>query len=169
MEQLVNEVPQVIAFKDGRADVRLFVRIRDHIVQRFGADRLVWLGGSGDDLVGPVLRGRRRRVHFVAGLFLAGRRRGDLPVGEQRRLCRAGRLPQPGGAADLHDAPTEARLRGLGDEGGDGVAGIHRRSVRPPLANVTDAERDELKAILSGLDIPTRESRLSTHAVGATR
>ena len=40
--QLVNEIPQVVAFKDGRANVRLFQQIREHVIDACGADR--WCG-----------------------------------------------------------------------------------------------------------------------------
>src|SRR5207248_6213476 len=53
LEHLAREVPRLVAFKDGRGDVRLFQRLREHVSERLGRDRLVWLAGAGDDMVGP--------------------------------------------------------------------------------------------------------------------
>src|SRR5439155_1358368 len=53
LERLAREIPNLVAFKDGRGDVRLFQRLREHAGERLGAERLVWLAGAGDDMVGP--------------------------------------------------------------------------------------------------------------------
>jgi len=53
LTRLCEELPQIIAFKDGRADVRLFTQLRESVTATLGDNRLVWIGGSGDDLVGP--------------------------------------------------------------------------------------------------------------------
>ncbi len=45
-ERLAQEIPNLIAWKDGQADIRRYQMIR----QRVG-DRLHWSGGAGDDLV----------------------------------------------------------------------------------------------------------------------
>jgi 5-dehydro-4-deoxyglucarate dehydratase len=58
VEQLAREVPNLIAFKDGRGDVRLFQRLREHVNETLGSQRLAWLAGVGDDLVG---------AYFAAG------------------------------------------------------------------------------------------------------
>src|SRR5207237_7855166 len=57
VEQLARTVPNLIGFKDGRGDVRLFQRLREHVVGQLGAERLVWLAGVGDDLVAPYFAG----------------------------------------------------------------------------------------------------------------
>jgi 5-dehydro-4-deoxyglucarate dehydratase len=46
VEQLAQQIPNLIAWKDGQADVRRYQMIR----QRVG-DRLHWIGGAGDDMV----------------------------------------------------------------------------------------------------------------------
>src|SRR4029077_7959597 len=46
VETLAQEIPTLIAWKDGQADVRRYQMIR----QRVG-DRLHWIGGAGDDMV----------------------------------------------------------------------------------------------------------------------
>ena len=51
--KLVDAAPNVVAFKDGSADLRLWARIRAKI-----GDRLAWVGGVGDDMV---------HTYFAAG------------------------------------------------------------------------------------------------------
>ncbi len=47
------DVPNIVAFKDGQGDVRMFQRIRSHV-----GDKLLWLAGVGDDMV---------HAYFAAG------------------------------------------------------------------------------------------------------
>jgi 5-dehydro-4-deoxyglucarate dehydratase len=46
VEKLAQQIPNLIAWKDGQADLRRYQMIR----QRLG-DRLHWIGGAGDDMV----------------------------------------------------------------------------------------------------------------------
>jgi 5-dehydro-4-deoxyglucarate dehydratase len=46
VEKLAQQIPKLIAWKDGQGDLRRFQMIR----QRVG-DRLHWIGGAGDDMV----------------------------------------------------------------------------------------------------------------------
>ena len=46
VEKLAQQIPNLIAWKDGQADLRRYQMIR-HCV----ADRLHWIGGAGDDMV----------------------------------------------------------------------------------------------------------------------
>ena len=46
VEQLAREIPNLIAWKDGQADIRRYQMIKQHI-----GDRLHWIGGAGDDMV----------------------------------------------------------------------------------------------------------------------
>jgi 5-dehydro-4-deoxyglucarate dehydratase len=46
VEKLAQQIPNLLAWKDGQADVRRYQMIR----QRVG-DRLHWIGGAGDDMV----------------------------------------------------------------------------------------------------------------------
>ena len=159
LESLVNRVPQVVGFKDGRADVRLFQQLRDHVNATFGDDRMVWIGGSGDDLVGP---------YFAAGA-----------VGFTSSLA----CFWPEGAAELFQLASTHDVTGLAAFYDRAIRPIYAmRQRRPgyevsvmktaldllgyvagpsraPLANLTDAERDELAGILEPLNIPTAADR----------
>jgi 5-dehydro-4-deoxyglucarate dehydratase len=44
--KIAQEIPNLIAWKDGQADLRRYQMIRQHV-----GDRLLWIGGAGDDMV----------------------------------------------------------------------------------------------------------------------
>jgi 5-dehydro-4-deoxyglucarate dehydratase len=46
VEKLALAIPNLIAWKDGQADIRRYQMIRQHV-----GDRLYWIGGAGDDMV----------------------------------------------------------------------------------------------------------------------
>jgi len=46
VEKLAQTIPNLIAWKDGQADIRKYQMIRQHV-----GDRLHWIGGAGDDMV----------------------------------------------------------------------------------------------------------------------
>lgn len=46
VEKLAQNIPNLIAWKDGQADIRRYQMIRQHV-----GDRLHWIGGAGDDMV----------------------------------------------------------------------------------------------------------------------
>jgi 5-dehydro-4-deoxyglucarate dehydratase len=46
VEKIARAIPNLIAWKDGQADMRRYQMIRQHI-----GDRLHWIGGAGDDAV----------------------------------------------------------------------------------------------------------------------
>lgn len=161
VEQLVNDVPQVIAFKDGRADVRLFQQIREHVTERCGADRLVWLGGAGDDLVGPYFAAGAEGFtsslacfwpEAAAELYALASNRDFAELGAfHQRVVRpiyALRQRKPGYEVSVMKAAME-------------ILGYSAGPVRPPLANVTAAEREELAGLLADLRTPTRADRVS--------
>lgn len=161
VERLVNDVPQVIAFKDGRGDVRLFQQIREHVIERCGADRLVWLGGAGDDLVAPYFAaGAEGFTSSLAcfwpeasGELFALASAGDfagLAAYHQRvvRPIYSLRQRKPGYEVSVMKAAME-------------ILGYTAGPVRPPLANVTATDRDELTALLAALNVPTRADRVS--------
>lgn len=165
-EQLAIEVPQMIAFKDGRGDVRLFQQIREHVVDKLGEDRLVWLAGTGDDLVGPYFAAGAERFTSSLACFwpeasielfqLAST--GDFSglADYHKRIVRpiyALRQRHPGYEVSVMKAAMEI----LGHKAGP---------VRSPLANVTEADRAELAQLLSDLQVPTAAERASKNFAG---
>jgi 5-dehydro-4-deoxyglucarate dehydratase len=163
-EQLVTDVPQTIAFKDGRGDVRLFQQIREYVSDKVGADRLVWLAGTGDDLVGP---------YFAAG---AEGYTSSLACFWPEASTTLFELAQAGdyaGLAEFHHRvvrPIYAlRQRRNGYEvsvmkAAMEILGHKAGPVRSPLAAITDADREDLARLLAELQVPTAADR----AAGAT-
>jgi 5-dehydro-4-deoxyglucarate dehydratase len=157
--QLVADVPQVVAFKDGRANVRLFQQIREHVNAAHGPDRLIWLGGSGDDLVGPYFAAGAEGFTSSLACFW------PEAAGELYRLASTGDYP---GLAAYHAqvvAPIYAlRQRRPGYEvsvmkAAMELLGCVAGPARSPLANVTDEEREELGRLLRDLNVPTAAER----------
>lgn len=159
VERLANEAPQVIAFKDGRGDVRLFQQIREHVMDRCGADRLVWLGGAGDDLVAPYFAAGAEGFTSSLACFW------PEASGEIYRLARDGDYAGLAGWHERVVRPIYAlRQRRPGYEvsvmkAAMEILGYGAGPARAPLANVTDAERAELAALLAALEVPTRADR----------
>lgn len=159
LTRLCEELPQVIAFKDGRADVRLFTQLRESVSNALGEDRLVWVGGSGDDLVGP---------YFAAGA-----------VGYTSSLA----CFWPEASVELYRLASSGNFAGLAEYHAQVVKPIYEmRQLKPgyevsvmkaamellgyvagpsraPLQNLSDNERSQLKSILQVLQVPTREDR----------
>ena len=136
---LADDVPNLIAFKDGQGDVRTFKRIK-----RLVGDRLLWLAGVGDDMVDD---------YFAAGA-------------EGYTSSLSNLMPQF--AYDLFEVASQGRMAELkemmldkvyplyelrGKRKGYEVAtiktamtllGMPAGPVRPPLVELTAAERQEM-------------------------
>jgi 5-dehydro-4-deoxyglucarate dehydratase len=159
VEQLARSVPNLIAFKDGRGDVRLFQRLREHVVERLGADRLLWLAGVGDDLVA---------AYFAAG---AEGFTSSLACFWPEASAELYRLASSGDFAGLrryHDRVVrpfyELRQRGRGFEvsvmkAAMELLGHPAGPVRPPLGTLSSRDRADLQAILQRLEVPTAAER----------
>jgi 5-dehydro-4-deoxyglucarate dehydratase len=168
-EQLARAVPNVIAFKDGRADIRLFMRIREHVIERMGEERLVWLGGVGDDLVAPYFAAGA--VGFTSSLACFWP---EASV-ELYRLASSGDYQ---GLARYHQRVVrpfyELRQRRRGFEvsvmkGAMELLGHRAGPPRAPLGQLSDQDRADLKAILDRLDVPTAEQRAGRKATAGAR
>jgi len=139
------EIPGVVAWKDGTADIRRYQMIRE----RLGA-KLHWIGGAGDDMV-PGYYGIGIRAYTSSISAVA-----------PKLSIRLHELGAAGDAAALnqlvndHVVPLYAlRTKRKGYEVSAMKAildmlGLKGGPVRPPLVEVTGAERDELKTILEG-------------------
>lgn len=159
VEQLARDVPNMIAFKDGRADVRLFQRIREHVVERLGEERLVWLAGAGDDLVAPYFSVGAEGYTSSLACFWP-----EASV-ELLRLARADDRAE---LARFHQRVVhpiyELRQRRRGYEVSVmkvamELLGYPAGAARPPLGNLRPAERVELSEILTRLEVPTAAER----------
>jgi 5-dehydro-4-deoxyglucarate dehydratase len=164
VQELAERVPSVIAFKDGRGNVRLFQQIREYVIGKLGADRMVWLAGTGDDLIGPYYAAGAEgftssvacfwpemsaELHDLAssGDFAGLRAKHDAFVGPLYEL----RQRKRGYEVSMMKAAMEL----LGHKAGP---------ARPPLPNPSDAEIAELKALLDQFEIPTADARRAVTA-----
>ncbi|HEY3080007.1 MAG TPA: dihydrodipicolinate synthase family protein [Chloroflexota bacterium] len=169
-EQLAREQPTFVAFKDGRADVRLFMRIREHVIERLGEERLVWLGGVGDDLVGPYFAAGAEGFTSSLACFWP-----EASV-ELYRLASAGDFTALGRYHQRVVRPFyELRQRRRGFEvsvmkAAMELLGHPAGQPRPPLGRLSAADRDDLRTILERLQVPSAEQRRAaarqTTAVG---
>jgi 5-dehydro-4-deoxyglucarate dehydratase len=159
LERLARDVPNLIGFKDGRGDVRLFQRLREHIVDRFGAERFVWLAGAGDDLVAPYFAVGAEGFTSSLACFWP-----EASL-ELYRLARDGDQP---GLLEFHRRVVrpfyDLRQRRRGYEvsvmkAAMDLLGHPAGPVRPPLADLSADERSELRAILTRLEVPSAADR----------
>ena len=164
VRELAERIPTIIAFKDGRGNVRLFQQIREHVIGALGADRMVWLGVTGDDLLGPYFAAGAEGYTSSVACFWPEK------SAELYDLASSGDYA---GLREQHDAfigPLyELRQRKRGYEVSMMKAAMellgHRAGpARPPLANPSEAERAELEALLHRFEIPTAESRRAVTA-----
>ncbi len=164
VEQMARDIPNMVAFKDGRGDVRLFQRIREHVVERLGEDRLVWLAGAGDDLVAPYFAVGAEGYTSSLACFWP-----EASV-ELLRLARAGDRKELGRFHQRVVRPIyELRQRRRGYEVAVMKTAMellgHRAGVaRPPLGNLRSAERAELADILRRLEVPSAAERAARPA-----
>ncbi len=136
-------------------------------MERLGADRLVWLAGAGDDLVGP---------YFAAG---AEGFTSSLACFWPEAAVRLLELARSGDRAALLDFHAdvvrpiyEMRQRRRGYEvavmkTAMEILGHRAGPARPPLGNLPANERAELAAILARLRVPTAADRRAPLAASA--
>ena len=159
LERLAREIPNLIAFKDGRGDVRLFQRLREHVSERLGPERLVWIAGTGDDMVGPYFAAGAEGYTSSLACYWP-----EASL-ELLRLATAGDF---GALARFHERAVrpfyELRQRRRGFEvavmkAAMELLGHPAGPVRPPLGELSADERAELRGIIQRLAVPTAAQR----------
>ncbi len=143
VEKLASRVPTLIAWKDGQANLRKL----GAIMQRVG-DRLQWIGGAGDDLVGAYYSlGIRCYTSSIANVApkLSLELHDVAAAGDGATLSRLMR--------DYVVPLYEMRDRRKGYEVSVMkemmlILGMAGGPVRPPLNNLKPEEIEELKATL---------------------
>lgn len=159
LERLAREVPNFIAFKDGRGDVRLFQRLREHVSERLGPERVVWIAGAGDDMVGSYFAAGAEGFTSSLACFWP-----EASL-ELLRLARGGDYAE---LARFHERAVrpiyELRQRRRGYEvsvmkSAMELLGHPAGRTRPPLGEITPDERTELRLILQRFEVPNANSR----------
>ncbi len=144
MVERLTSIPTFVAWKDGHGDIRRL----QAIINRVG-ERLHWIGGAGDDMVG---------AYYSIGLRTFSSSIATVAPRLSLRLHELGEAGDNETLMELLDrsvVPLFAiRARRKGYEVSTMKAmmemvGLNAGPVRPPLVNVTPQEEDELRAILS--------------------
>src|SRR5260370_1445949 len=143
MVERLAAIPNLIAWKDGHGDIRRY----QMIINRVG-DRLYWIGGAGDDMV-PAYYSLGIRTYTSSIATVAPRlslKLHELAANgcdeELRQLMHRYVVPLYAIRARRKGYEVST-MKALMD-----MAGLRGGPVRPPLVNVTTAEREELRAIL---------------------
>ncbi|HEY0730035.1 MAG TPA: dihydrodipicolinate synthase family protein, partial [Pyrinomonadaceae bacterium] len=144
MVERLTAIPNLVAWKDGQGDIRQLQSIRHHV-----GERLVWIGGAGDDLVGAYystgIRAFSSSIAAVApALSLKLHELAAADDGEAlAELLETCVIPLFALRARRRGYEVSA-MKALMD-----MVGLNGGPVRPPLVNVTPEEMDELRTILS--------------------
>lgn len=144
MVERLTAIPTLVAWKDGHGDIRRLQAIMNRI-----GDRLQWIGGAGDDMVG---------AYYSIGVRAFSSSIATVAPRLSLKLHELGAAGDTEALAELLDrcvVPLYAiRARHKGYEVSTMKAmmemvGLNAGRVRPPLVNVTPQEEDELRTILS--------------------
>src|ERR1700752_5071232 len=143
VEQLTS-IQNLVAWKDGQGDIRQLQSIMHHV-----GERLVWIGGAGDDLVG---------AYYSTGIRAFSSTIATVAPALSLRLHELAAAADNGEAlAELLETCVIPLYSLRSRRGGYEVSamkalmdmiGLNGGPVRPPLVNVTPEELDELRAIL---------------------
>jgi len=143
VERLCSQIPTLVAWKDGQGDIRRLQTIMNRV-----GDRLLWIGGAGDDMVG---------AYYSTGIRTFTSSIATVAPRLSLRLHELGSSDAKDDLAELLDRcviPLFAiRSRRKGYEVSTmkalmDMVGMNGGPVRPPLVNVTEEELDELRVIL---------------------
>ena len=144
MVERLTAIPRLVGWKDGHGDIRHLQMIMNHV-----GDRLHWIGGAGDDMVG---------AYFSIGITTFT---SSIATVAPRLSLKLHELAAAGDAEALTDllnrcvVPLYAlRARRKGYEVSAmkammDMVGLNGGPVRPPLVNVKPEEEDELRTILA--------------------
>ena len=144
VEKLASAIPNLIAWKDGQGDVRRYQLIR----QRLG-DRLHWIGGAGDDLVGGYYSmGIRTYTSSIANIAP----KLSLALHEKASANDANAVNQMMSSCVLPLYAFRARRRGYEVSAMKSIMDMMHLAggpVRPPLLNVKSEELAELERLFA--------------------
>jgi 5-dehydro-4-deoxyglucarate dehydratase len=136
-------IPSLVAWKDGQGDIRRLQAIMNRV-----GDRLLWIGGAGDDMVA---------AYYSTGIRAFTSSIATVAPRLSLKLHELGAAGDTHALAELLDRcviPLYAiRSRRKGYEVSTmktlmDMVGLNGGPVRPPLVNVTAKEADELRVIL---------------------
>lgn len=144
MVERLTAIPTLIGWKDGQGDIRRLQMIINHV-----GDRLLWIGGAGDDMVA---------AYFSIGVNTFS---SSIATVAPRLALKLHEFAEAGDWEALNELlercviPLYAlRARRKGYEVSAmkammDMVGLNGGPVRPPLVNVKPDEEDELRTILA--------------------
>jgi 5-dehydro-4-deoxyglucarate dehydratase len=143
MVERLSSIPNLIGWKDGQGDIRRLQAIMNRV-----GDRLYWIGGAGDDMVPAYYSiGIRTYTSSIATVApLLSLKLHELAAGasydELEQLVQRCVIPLYALRARRKGYEVST-MKALMD-----LAGLRGGPVRPPLVEVSEAEKDELRDIL---------------------
>jgi 5-dehydro-4-deoxyglucarate dehydratase len=144
MVERLTAIPTLVGWKDGHGDIRRLQMIMNRV-----GDRLLWIGGAGDDMVA---------AYFSAGITTFTSSIATVAPGLSLKLHELASSGDAEALTDLLDRCVIPLYALRGRRKGYEVSamkammdmiGLNGGPVRPPLINVRPEEEDELRAILS--------------------
>jgi 5-dehydro-4-deoxyglucarate dehydratase len=143
MVERLTSIPTLIGWKDGQGDIRRLQTIMNRV-----GDRLHWIGGAGDDMV-PAYYSTGIRTYTSSIATVAPRL--SLQLHELAASRREEELLELMHRCVIPLYAIRARRKGYEVSTMKAMmdmAGLSGGPVRPPLVNVSTAEKEELRAIL---------------------
>ena len=143
MVDRLTTIPNLVAWKDGQGDIRRLQSLIHHV-----GERLVWIGGAGDDLVG---------AYYSTGIGAFSSSIATVAPALSLKLHELASGDDGEALAELLETCVIPLYALRSRRGGYEVSamkammdmiGLNGGPVRPPLVNVTPEEMDELRTIL---------------------
>ena len=143
MVERLTTIQNLVAWKDGLGDIRQLQSIMHHV-----GERLLWIGGAGDDLVG---------AYYSAGIRTFSSSIATVAPALSLKLHELAVADDGVALAELLEGcviplyALRSRRRGYEVSAMKAMMdmiGLNGGPVRPPLVNVTPEELDELRTIL---------------------
>lgn len=144
MVERLTAIPNLVAWNDGQGDIRQLQSIMHHV-----GERLLWIGGAGDDLIGAYYStGIRTFSSSIATVAPAL----SLKLHELAAADDTEALAELLAECVIPLFALRARRKGYevaAMKAMMDMVGLNGGPVRPPLVNVTPGELDELRTVLS--------------------
>jgi 5-dehydro-4-deoxyglucarate dehydratase len=144
MAERLSSITTLIAWKDGQGDIRRLQAIMNRV-----GDRLHWIGGAGDDMVAAYystgIRTYTSSIATVAPRLSVELHNLGAAAARDELVWLLQRAVVPLYAMRARRKGYEvSTMKAMMD-----MVGLKGGPVRPPLVNVSDEEKQELRAILS--------------------
>jgi 5-dehydro-4-deoxyglucarate dehydratase len=144
MVERMTAIPNLVAWKDGQGDIRRLQSIIHHV-----GERLLWIGGAGDDLIG---------AYYSTGIRAFSSSVAAVAPALALKLHELAAADDTEALAELLERcviplfALRARRKGYEVSAMKAMMdmiGLNGGPVRPPLVNVSPAEFDELRTVLA--------------------